>query len=252
MLTHSARLLTCSKPWALDPAVLRRMPRQIFIGLPDAAGRESIMRIILSKERADANVDLGRIAQLTEGYSGSDLKEVVRAAALAPIREAYRKEADAHKRGDKGVKVTPRAIVTADLIDALRTVRPTGQAAREYLSFQRTTVTAFNTPPPAPAVPVAPAMRAAPSTPKTPGPRGGSPGQEMGVATSPSQLARQVDMHFGPSAKANGLNLARAIEDVIKVHEREKNVRAAGSSPQKPAAQASAAAPASSALEAIL
>ena len=202
------------------------------------------MSIILTKERAAPDVELARIASLTEGYSGSDLREVVRAAALAPIREAYRKEAEMHRSGQRGGTVTPRPIVTADLLEAVRVVKPTGQAARDYLSFQRNTVTSFTATSPAkPAVAAthfAPAAgilsRAAPSTPKTPGPRGGSPGEQVGMA-SPGH----VDCTFGPSAKANGLNLARAIESVVKVREREKYTAASNAEVKKALALAATA-----------
>jgi hypothetical protein len=266
------------------------MPRQIFIGLPDAGARGSILRIVLSRERVADDVDYGRIAGLTDGYSGSDLKEVIRAAALAPIREAYRKEAEAARAGGArgGAVITPRPITTADLLEAVRTVKPTGQAARDYLSFQRNTVTSFSTAsaaaatPPAPPAPmphaappmaavatgvpitgaVAAATRGPPSTPKTPGPRGGSPGDGFLGAASPSASGSHVEYTFGPSAKTNGLNLARAIEDVTKQSHKasyaqaaeagKKAVVALSSRPTTPAKQPVARSLAASGLEGIL
>ena len=79
-----------NRPWALDEAALRRMPRQIRIDLPDASGRADILRRLLAKERCDPSCasQLGRVAAVTAGFSGSDLAEVVREAVQIPISEA--------------------------------------------------------------------------------------------------------------------------------------------------------------------
>ena len=65
---------TTNRPDALDPAVLRRLPRSIHIGLPKLGQREHILRVVLRSERLDDDFDFGIIAQKTEGMSGSDLK----------------------------------------------------------------------------------------------------------------------------------------------------------------------------------
>ena len=45
-----------------------------MVNLPDAPNSEKILKVILSKEEVAPNVDLESIANMTEGYSGSDLK----------------------------------------------------------------------------------------------------------------------------------------------------------------------------------
>jgi ATP-dependent 26S proteasome regulatory subunit len=45
-----------------------------LVGLPDASNRENILRVILSKEDLASDVDLESLANMTDGYSGSDLK----------------------------------------------------------------------------------------------------------------------------------------------------------------------------------
>lgn len=47
-----------------------------MVNLPDAPNREKILRVILAKEDLASDVDLEAIANMTDGYSGSDLKVV--------------------------------------------------------------------------------------------------------------------------------------------------------------------------------
>lgn len=47
-----------------------------MVNLPDAANREKIMRVILAKEDLASDVDLEAVANITDGYSGSDLKVI--------------------------------------------------------------------------------------------------------------------------------------------------------------------------------
>jgi len=87
-------VLGCSnRPFDIDPAFLRRMPRQILFDLPGPEDREDILEVLLS----DANLDeaekdpiIDFVVAQTRGYSGSDLKELAKFAALRPIREFMR------------------------------------------------------------------------------------------------------------------------------------------------------------------
>ncbi|KAJ1435685.1 P-loop containing nucleoside triphosphate hydrolase [Sesbania bispinosa] len=97
-----------NRPFDLDEAVIRRLPRRLMVNLPDAPNREKILRVILAKEDLAPDVDLEAIANMTDGYSGSDLKVVFLTsyasilcllqknlcvtAAHCPIREILEKE----------------------------------------------------------------------------------------------------------------------------------------------------------------
>ncbi|XP_034587999.1 uncharacterized protein [Setaria viridis] len=81
-----------NRPHDLDEAVIRRFPRRIMVSLPDALNREKILKVILSKETLAPDVDLRSVANMTEGYSGSDLKNLCITAAHGPIREIFEKE----------------------------------------------------------------------------------------------------------------------------------------------------------------
>ncbi|XP_031485142.1 uncharacterized protein LOC116254140 isoform X1 [Nymphaea colorata] len=85
-------LAATNRPFDLDEAVIRRLPRRLMVNLPDAANREKIVKVILAKEDMAPDVDLGHIASMTDGYSGSDLKNLCVTAAYCPIREILEKE----------------------------------------------------------------------------------------------------------------------------------------------------------------
>ncbi|KAI3449499.1 hypothetical protein Pfo_006164 [Paulownia fortunei] len=85
-------LAATNRPFDLDEAVIRRLPRRLMVNLPDAQNRGKILKVILAKEELTPNIDLEAVANMTEGYSGSDLKNLCVTAAHCPIREILEKE----------------------------------------------------------------------------------------------------------------------------------------------------------------
>ncbi|THG20456.1 hypothetical protein TEA_027535 [Camellia sinensis var. sinensis] len=85
-------LAATNRPFDLDEAVIRRLPRRLMVNLPDAPNRGKILKVILAKEDLSPNVDWDSIASMTGGYSGSDLKNLCVTAAHCPIREILEKE----------------------------------------------------------------------------------------------------------------------------------------------------------------
>ncbi|KAE8688936.1 elongation factor 1-delta-like [Hibiscus syriacus] len=85
-------LAATNRPFDLDEAVIRRLPRRLMVNLPDAANRAKILKVILAKEDLSPDVDFDAIASLTDGYSGSDLKNLCVTAAHRPIKEILEKE----------------------------------------------------------------------------------------------------------------------------------------------------------------
>ncbi|KAJ6710482.1 P-LOOP NUCLEOSIDE TRIPHOSPHATE HYDROLASE SUPERFAMILY PROTEIN [Salix koriyanagi] len=85
-------LAATNRPFDLDEAVIRRLPRRLMVNLPDAPNREKILRVILAKEDLAPDVDLEAVANMTDGYSGSDIKNLCVTAAHCPIREILEKE----------------------------------------------------------------------------------------------------------------------------------------------------------------
>ncbi|XP_058096599.1 uncharacterized protein LOC131242160 isoform X2 [Magnolia sinica] len=81
-----------NRPFDLDDAVIRRLPRRIYVDLPDAENRMKILRIFLAQENLDSVFRFDELANATEGYSGSDLKNLCIAAAYRPVQELLEEE----------------------------------------------------------------------------------------------------------------------------------------------------------------
>lgn len=83
-----------NRPEELDEAARRRMPKQLYIPLPCAeARRQMVLRQLgpgggVSAALSDA--DYEKIVAKTEGYSGSDMKNLIQEACQGPVRDAVR------------------------------------------------------------------------------------------------------------------------------------------------------------------
>jgi SpoVK/Ycf46/Vps4 family AAA+-type ATPase len=81
-----------NRPFDLDDAVIRRLPRRIYVDLPDAENRLKILKIFLTPENLESDFQFEKLAKETEGYSGSDLKNLCIAAAYRPVQELLQEE----------------------------------------------------------------------------------------------------------------------------------------------------------------
>jgi len=104
-------MVASNRPFDLDDAVLRRLPRRLLVDLPIAKDRESILGIHLRHEALDSSVNLATLSEQTPLYSGSDLKNVCVSAAIAAVREEN-ELAEKHK-DDKDFKLPERRTLTA-------------------------------------------------------------------------------------------------------------------------------------------
>ena len=73
----------------LDPALLRpgRFDRQIYVGVPDAKGRQEILKVHARDKKLDDSVDLKTVALTTPGFTGADLSNLMNEAAILAARE---------------------------------------------------------------------------------------------------------------------------------------------------------------------
>lgn len=82
-------MVATNRPFDLDEATLRRLPRRLLVDLPVEKDREAILKIHLKSELLDPDVSVSDLASKTPFYSGSDLKNLCVAAALACVREEF-------------------------------------------------------------------------------------------------------------------------------------------------------------------
>ncbi|XP_071704963.1 uncharacterized protein [Rutidosis leptorrhynchoides] len=110
-----------NRPFDLDDAVIRRMPRRIYVDLPDTENRLKILEVLLAKENIEPDFDVRSLANATEGYSGSDLKNLCIAAAYRPVQELL----DEEKKGQKhDTTPTLRLLNLDDFIQSKAKVSP--------------------------------------------------------------------------------------------------------------------------------
>src|SRR5436190_15553745 len=115
-------------PNALDPAVLRRLPKRYAVGLPTAIQRHKIFSILLKKASLAPEFSIDRLVAATEGYSGSDIKEMCRNAAMVPLREYLKVHGQEleRRRVEKGPELRP--LTTNDfLTDIAREIKHIGE-----------------------------------------------------------------------------------------------------------------------------
>jgi transitional endoplasmic reticulum ATPase len=115
-----------NRPTLIDPALLRpgRFDELIYVGTPDTAGRRRILAIHTRNMPIADDVDLEKIAQRTDRFTGADLEDLVRRAGLTALR-----------RGLDAAKVTMEDFETA-LNETRASVTP--EMLEEYSRIQDT------------------------------------------------------------------------------------------------------------------
>ena len=105
-----------NEPWSLDPAVLRpgRFDEKVYVGLPDFAARLKIVELGLAERPLGADMDLEMLADITEGYSGADIKNLCEKAAADVFLRAVKQD---------GADASP-TITMGDVERVLKQTRP--------------------------------------------------------------------------------------------------------------------------------
>ncbi|CAD6499978.1 BgTH12-04083 [Blumeria graminis f. sp. triticale] len=97
----------------IDEAILRRMPKKFPVSLPNNNQRGRILNLILKGIKTDEKeFDFDYLTRVMAGMSGSDIKEACRDAAMVPVREFIKEQAD------KGQKI---AGINSDEVRGIRT-----------------------------------------------------------------------------------------------------------------------------------
>jgi len=115
-------------PWDIDEALRRRLEKRIYIPLPDAEARNALVNINVRGVEVASDVDFDALARRTEGYSGDDITNVCRDAAMNGMRrKIVGKRPEEIRAMSKEEVAAP--ITMEDMNEALKRIQPS--VARE-------------------------------------------------------------------------------------------------------------------------
>ncbi|KAK6187162.1 hypothetical protein SNE40_005248 [Patella caerulea] len=107
-----------NRPQEIDEAARRRLVKRLYIPLPEDIARRQIITNLLSQQKhelTDQHLDI--ICQKSDGYSGSDMANLCREAALGPIRSIPFEQIETITSDEV------RAIKIEDFLESLNQVR---------------------------------------------------------------------------------------------------------------------------------
>src|SRR5580700_3317469 len=107
-----------NKPWSLDWPFLRRFQKRIYIPLPNFDGRMSMFKSYTAPINVDIGISLADLSKISDGYSGSDIRDICQGGQLRVVRELF----ETGKALDKSVQ--PRPIVMADFKEIMKSRKP--------------------------------------------------------------------------------------------------------------------------------
>jgi transitional endoplasmic reticulum ATPase len=88
-LTNVIVIGATNRPDILDPALMRpgRFDRIVYVTVPDKAGRLQILKIHTKNMPLDKSVNIEKLSDELEGYTGADIEALAREAAMLALRE---------------------------------------------------------------------------------------------------------------------------------------------------------------------
>ncbi len=116
--THLYTIGATNKPWALDWPFLRRFEKRIYVPLPNFEGRISMFKNYTAPINVDQTISLEDLSRISEGYSGSDIRDICQGGQLRVVRELF----ESGRAVDKSVQ--PRPIVMTDFKEIMKSRRP--------------------------------------------------------------------------------------------------------------------------------
>ncbi|XP_065225920.1 katanin p60 ATPase-containing subunit A1 isoform X2 [Planococcus citri] len=121
-------LAATNHPWDIDEAFRRRFEKRVFIPLPNKETRISLLKICMEGTKLDDDFDFQKISELLDGYTGSDIANVCRDAAMMCMRKKIRGQTPLQikqiKKADIDLPVT-----TVDFTDAISRCKRSVSAA---------------------------------------------------------------------------------------------------------------------------
>jgi len=104
-----------NKPWRLDEAFIRRFQKRIYVPLPSKEARLAILKMYSKSLKLDPSVDLEKLSEMLDGYTSSDIVDIVAAAHMRTVRELFE---------GVGGKGEPRPIRMEDFAEVIKHRKP--------------------------------------------------------------------------------------------------------------------------------
>lgn len=106
-----------NKPWDLDPPFIRRFQKRIYVPPPDYKQRLDTFKLYTKPLKLAPDVDLDKLARLTEGFSGSDIMDICQSVQLKVNSEIF-------ERCEDYMRAEPRPITMNDFLEVLEKRKP--------------------------------------------------------------------------------------------------------------------------------
>ena len=108
-------------PWVLDPLALKLFQKKIYIGLPAFEERKLLFKNHLSEIKNNLDDEqFNSLSELTEGYSGSDVYNLIQEALYEPLRK--NQSAPCSKK-EEGKIVETNSVSYEDLMSSLEKMK---------------------------------------------------------------------------------------------------------------------------------
>ena len=129
-----------NKPWMLDEAILSRFEKRVYIPLPDKEARKELFSLEIGRRGFELEgITYDELAEMTEGYSGRDIRNACKEAIMAMLRRA---NPDIYERITRvstlaelqQAKYRVLPIRREEIVEAIRRVKPavTPEDIRRY------------------------------------------------------------------------------------------------------------------------
>ena len=115
---HAYVIGATNRPWDLDWPFIRRFQKRIIVPLPDHHSRLQMFKLYTNSLNLDSNLSLHELARLSEGFSGSDIKDSCQSSYLRVIGEFF----ESGRAEDCDAK--PRAVNMKDFHQILENRKP--------------------------------------------------------------------------------------------------------------------------------
>jgi len=106
-----------NKPWTLDTPFIRRFQKRIYVPPPGYKERLEMLKLYIGALKTSEDVDLEKLATLTDGFSGSDIMDICQSAQLKVNSELFESG-----RAESGAE--PRVVQMQDFNEMLEKRKP--------------------------------------------------------------------------------------------------------------------------------